>query len=215
MNKIIYKLFKLILVSPLFCNASEIIETKVDSDVNSLEIVMPADNTKQSLTTQEKDYFFNTVNKAIKVITDDSILEDLSQDNFFDEQYPIFPKSSTKPVTQHLFIKNKLLTLTFLRINDKSPWEKATIIFDRKDLKNLKTNFNQEDFTKTLQLELKDVQEKIQKYPNSDEELRYYVYEYLLKDNENIKMTFNVFEKQFIDKNYPRNFYLVTIEKVK
>lgn len=164
------------------------------------------------LTLKEKAEFIDTFIATVKVLVDNNTMNDQTEN--LGVYVPFSPKVG--PTKKCSFKQQGLLTVTFNRVDDQTPWNNASIIFDKGNLEKISTQFQLEDFTDLLSLKLDNISKEASKVYGSDgKELQYfyYAYKYTYLPDDKIKVVFRVNIDKFVQEDkYPKNFYMVNID---
>lgn len=174
------------------------------------ENVMSKPDFTNALTPQERTDLITAIKIAMKILVDNTVLEEQKESKFFDSFKSSYPKNG--PMDYAELSKNRLLVLTFNNHRkDKVIWSSGSISFDLKRFKtnDLRTLFTPDDFDKLLDLTFEGVNKETVEY-NGKEVGSYYLYTYHWKLNKRLKVMFRVQDSFYIkEDNYSRDFYMI------
>lgn len=202
--KIRYSLLILALLFPLVSK----------SEQNTLtmhrENTMSKPDFTNALTPQERADLITTIKLAMRILVDNTLLEEQKESRFFDSFRVSYPKHG--PINRTTLTKGGVLILSFLNDSkDSIIWSSGGISFDHKrfNTDELRTLFTPDEFDKVLDLTFEKVNKEIVEYQGK-EVGSYYLYTYHWKLNSKLKVMFRVQDNFYIkEDNYPRDFYMI------
>lgn len=174
------------------------------------ENIMSKPDFTNALTPQERADLITAIKILMKILVDNTLLEEQKESKFFDAFNVSYPKNG--PINRASLTKKDLLVLgLFNDAKDKVIWSRGGITFDYKrfNTDELRTLFTPDDFDKALDLTFEKANKEIIEYKGK-EIGSYHQYTYHWKLNNKLKVMFRVQDNFYIkEDNYPRDFYMV------
>lgn len=170
-------------------------------------VIMKNNLSRTTISQEEKIAFINAVKGVMLVLAGKSSIDD--QKKYFGEFSPDYTKSGEPPNRYSFEIPN-VLGVSFKRPTQEDDWDRADVMFMKKDLNNLETKFDKQDLLDNLQLVFQQKVEKVAKY--GSKEMVYYAYTYQWKLDSKINILFLVHKNKMLkDDDFPSNFYSVMV----
>lgn len=170
-------------------------------------VIMQNNSSDIAISQEEKIAFINAVKGVMLVLAGKSSIDD--QKKYFGEFSPDYTKSG-EPRNRYSFEIPNMLGVSFKSPTQEDDWDRADVMFMKKDLNNLETKFDKQDLLDNLQLVFQQKVEKVAKY--DPKEMVYYAYTYQWKLDSKINILFLVHKNKMLkDDDFPSDFYSVMV----